>query len=427
MKTLVYFLIFLASAVGTYNIIPEPTFSAALPQTVAVFETSLQAPLTSSATSMTLTANAIRGGGALSGFNCFTVDEGAAAAETICGTVSGTSVTSLTRGVSPVTGTSTVSALQFAHRRGANVKITDSPILNILKAQNNGEDTFPNLLTYTSGTNCSVGSSNQTLCDKAYVDGVAVAGASNANETTKGIVELSTAAEAGAGTSLGSTAARLALPGSLATSTPTAAGCSAFCVVVAAAGKIAQAFIDLTASFIWTGQHTFNGTQGVSTTTVNNGLAIATTTQLGVYGGISPVGSITAYASTTAPAGWLLADGSSVLRSQYPQLFAVIGTSYGAADGTHFTLPDLKGRNILMASSSPAVGQTGGERNHTLIVSELAAHTHGITVGASDVAGPDKIDSSSDTSGTAQTGSTGGDVAHNVLDPFIALQYIIKY
>jgi len=41
------------------------------------------------------------------------------------------------------------------------------------------------------------------------------------------------------------------------------------------------------------------------------------------------------------PAGWLVCDGTSLLRASYPSLFAAIGTTYGAVDGTHFNLPDL--------------------------------------------------------------------------------------
>jgi microcystin-dependent protein len=57
-----------------------------------------------------------------------------------------------------------------------------------------------------------------------------------------------------------------------------------------------------------------------------------------------PSGSIVAYGSNTAPTGWLACDGSSVLRADYPALFAAIGTGYGAADGTHFNVPDFRGR-----------------------------------------------------------------------------------
>ena len=245
------------SAVAVYATRQSTNLGQALPSATAAFETSLQSAITSSATSMTLTANAIRGGGALSGYNCFTIDEGSAQAETVCGTVSGTAVSSLSRGISQSTGTTTVAALQFAHRRGANVKITDFPLVQIMKAQLNGEDTIPNLMTYANTVLIGVGSPTTTLATKYYVDNVAVAGASNADDTTKGIVEMATAAEAGAGTSAGATLARLALGANLATSTPTAA-CSAFCVVMATAGKIAQGFLDLTTSYTWTGLHTFS-------------------------------------------------------------------------------------------------------------------------------------------------------------------------
>src|SRR5215471_1434909 len=59
-----------------------------------------------------------------------------------------------------------------------------------------------------------------------------------------------------------------------------------------------------------------------------------------------PTGAIEMFAAAAAPSGWALCDGSSVLRSGagYDALFAVIGTVYGSVDGTHFTLPDLRGR-----------------------------------------------------------------------------------
>jgi microcystin-dependent protein len=58
-------------------------------------------------------------------------------------------------------------------------------------------------------------------------------------------------------------------------------------------------------------------------------------------GGIIPFGGD---ATSVLPGGWLLCDGTSKLRSDYPDLFSVIGVSYGSVDGTHFSLPDLQGR-----------------------------------------------------------------------------------
>lgn len=47
---------------------------------------------------------------------------------------------------------------------------------------------------------------------------------------------------------------------------------------------------------------------------------------------------------TTPPKGYLLCDGASLLQADYPVLFAAIGTRWGTADGTHFNLPDMRGR-----------------------------------------------------------------------------------
>ncbi len=64
----------------------------------------------------------------------------------------------------------------------------------------------------------------------------------------------------------------------------------------------------------------------------------------GVEASIIPAGLSCPFCGTSAPTGWLMCDGASYLRSTYPDLFAVIGTSVGAADGTHFNVPDLRGR-----------------------------------------------------------------------------------
>jgi microcystin-dependent protein len=56
-----------------------------------------------------------------------------------------------------------------------------------------------------------------------------------------------------------------------------------------------------------------------------------------------PVGAVEMYAAAAAPTGWLLCDGTSYLRADYAALFAVIGTTYGSADGTHFNVPDFRG------------------------------------------------------------------------------------
>lgn len=90
-----------------------------------------------------------------------------------------------------------------------------------------------------------------------------------------------------------------------------------------------------------------------------------------------PAGIIFPYAGSTAPEGYLMCDGSAVSRSTYAALFAAIGTTYGAGDGsTTFNIPDLTGRVVIGVSGTHALGTTGGEESHTLLEAELPVHHH---------------------------------------------------
>ena len=92
---------------------------------------------------------------------------------------------------------------------------------------------------------------------------------------------------------------------------------------------------------------------------------------------MEPAGIVMPFAGSTAPQGYLLCDGSAVSRADYADLFTAIGTVYGAGDGaTTFNLPDLSGRVVLGVSQSHALGTTGGEATHTLTEQELPAHSH---------------------------------------------------
>lgn len=89
-----------------------------------------------------------------------------------------------------------------------------------------------------------------------------------------------------------------------------------------------------------------------------------------------------------APTGWALADGSAVSRTSNASLFAVASSIYGAGDGsTTFNLPNTKGRTVVGQDSSQAsfssLGNTGGEKSHTLTVSEMPLHDHTISLSAS--------------------------------------------
>lgn len=73
-----------------------------------------------------------------------------------------------------------------------------------------------------------------------------------------------------------------------------------------------------------------------------------------------PPGVVTGFAGDTAPAGWLLCQGQSLLRADYPSLFAVIGTTYGSVDATHFNLPDLRVRVPVGVGTGKALGDSDG-------------------------------------------------------------------
>lgn len=94
-------------------------------------------------------------------------------------------------------------------------------------------------------------------------------------------------------------------------------------------------------------------------------------------------GDLKSSAAVTVPAGWLACNGAAVSRAGYPKLFAAIGSSYGAGDGSStFNLPDYQGRVILGAGSGSgltarSVGQTGGAEAVALTdAAQNAPHNH---------------------------------------------------
>lgn len=89
------------------------------------------------------------------------------------------------------------------------------------------------------------------------------------------------------------------------------------------------------------------------------------------------IGEIIPYAGTTPPEKFLLCDGSAVSRSLYPELFSVIGTTYGSGDDSStFNLPNLSGNVAVGASASHVIGTVGGQASVTLTSSEIPSHSH---------------------------------------------------
>ena len=90
-----------------------------------------------------------------------------------------------------------------------------------------------------------------------------------------------------------------------------------------------------------------------------------------------PAGVVVDYAGPNIPAGWLYAQGQSVLITDYPDLYAAIGTTYGQVDATHFTLPDYRGKlTPSVGGSFGALGVNGGHASITLTNNELPYHAH---------------------------------------------------
>ena len=136
------------------------------------------------------------------------------------------------------------------------------------------------------------------------------------------------------------------------------------------------------------------GTTSLIFTGLTNGytysfrIAAQTAAGIGAYSNIAamqlqalPAGLVAAFAASTTPSGWLLADGQAVSRTTYSTLFSIIGTQYGTGDGsTTFNLPNLKGRALVELDSAQTefdvLGETGGTKTETLTTAQMPSHTH---------------------------------------------------
>lgn len=164
----------------------------------------------------------------------------------------------------------------------------------------------------------------------------------------------------------------------------------------------------------------------------------------GTGGDTVPIGSIVPFASDTIPNGWLLCDGRAVSRTEYAELFKAIGTKHGSGNGsTTFNLPNPKGRTLVGKDSTDTdfntLGKTGGEKTHTLTVSEMPSHTHDVAIAVNNtVAGGARyyfnsagttsapITDKAAWSNSLTAKAAGGGQAHNNLQPYLTENFIIN-
>jgi microcystin-dependent protein len=86
-----------------------------------------------------------------------------------------------------------------------------------------------------------------------------------------------------------------------------------------------------------------------------------------------PIGSIIIYSGQYIPTNWLKCDGLQLLVNDYIDLYNIIGNLYGG-DTFNFNLPDLRGKTIIGINDKYYLGQTGGEEVHVLTIDELPSH-----------------------------------------------------
>jgi microcystin-dependent protein len=167
-----------------------------------------------------------------------------------------------------------------------------------------------------------------------------------------------------------------------------------------------------------------------------------------------PTATIVPWSSSSVPTGFLECNGAAVSRSTYATLFGIVGTTYGAGDGSStFLVPNLADNVPVGKSGNKALASTGGANtvsatgnvagstaNATLSTAQLASHSHS---GASSTKTTSFFDPNpyynAFGGAAANTGNQGSGSAHlhnmsanfsgdatSVLQPYLALIYIIK-
>jgi microcystin-dependent protein len=168
-----------------------------------------------------------------------------------------------------------------------------------------------------------------------------------------------------------------------------------------------------------------------------------------------PTATIVPWSSASVPSGFLECNGAAVSRSTYSALFAIVGTTYGAGDGsTTFNVPNLADNVAIGKSNNKALGTTGGANtvsitaagnvggstaNATLSTAQLASHSHSFQIGNGSPSNFPPLGRNANQTGNTTNAGSGGGHSHNIsatfsgnavnaaiVQPYLTLIYIIK-
>ncbi len=164
-----------------------------------------------------------------------------------------------------------------------------------------------------------------------------------------------------------------------------------------------------------------------------------------------PTATIMPWSSSSVPSGFLECNGANVSRTTYADLFGIVGTTYGAGDGSStFGLPDLQDNIPVGKSNNKALASTGGANtvtstgnvggstaNATLSTAQLASHTHNIQGARFTGNTNSKACQYAQINVNTYSAGSGGGHSHNmsatftgdstsVIQPYLTIIYIIK-
>lgn len=151
------------------------------------------------------------------------------------------------------------------------------------------------------------------------------------------------------------------------------------------------------------------------------------------------IGEIRMVGFNFAPVDWAFCDGSTIAIEQNSTLFQLIGTTYGGDGETTFALPNLLGRVPIHMGNENPLGEFGGEETVTLSTTQIPSHTHSFEVSTSEATEPSPsgaVLSSTEVevyvtptdlvSMTNASTQTGGSQAHDNLQPYLCINFIIS-